>query len=325
MITKTKKIFCGGLSASTTVEDVKAYFEQFGKVIWLFYLCMRSSSCQANARHNAELSSRLPAPHNLNMAILSVWIVWSVMHKSTQRARVADPMSVWCQHQTNIGSASPFWRGAWSSVDIFHRKSRISFSRAIVFQRDILDLGISSWWDDDSMSLCSTVWFEINRNLWQKNVYKYGGIWVGYTKVRSESWIGFPCLWALVVHTKIYIENSFLRIVVILRIIIHIEWRSNSTVLCLYVTIFVWLTRVSFVFRPCRSLWIVTGRLWTVLGAGHWSITQMYDRIWQGHTGEIQKLDAAPEDSEISSAHHWPANNRHSPDAVSMLSQRWRR
>lgn len=32
MITKTKKIFVGGLSASTTIEDVRAYFEQFGKV-----------------------------------------------------------------------------------------------------------------------------------------------------------------------------------------------------------------------------------------------------------------------------------------------------
>lgn len=32
MITKTKKIFVGGLSASTTVEDMKTYFETFGKV-----------------------------------------------------------------------------------------------------------------------------------------------------------------------------------------------------------------------------------------------------------------------------------------------------
>ena len=32
MITRTKKIFVGGLSASTSLEDVKGYFEQFGKV-----------------------------------------------------------------------------------------------------------------------------------------------------------------------------------------------------------------------------------------------------------------------------------------------------
>uniref|UniRef100_A0A8C7DGG4 Musashi RNA-binding protein 2b n=1 Tax=Oncorhynchus kisutch TaxID=8019 RepID=A0A8C7DGG4_ONCKI len=32
MVTRTKKVFVGGLSANTVVEDVKLYFEQFGKV-----------------------------------------------------------------------------------------------------------------------------------------------------------------------------------------------------------------------------------------------------------------------------------------------------
>lgn len=32
MVTKTKKIFIGGLSASTTIDDVKGYFQQFGKI-----------------------------------------------------------------------------------------------------------------------------------------------------------------------------------------------------------------------------------------------------------------------------------------------------
>ncbi|ELW63844.1 RNA-binding protein Musashi like protein 1 [Tupaia chinensis] len=32
MVTRTKKIFVGGLSVNTTVDDVKQYFEQFGKV-----------------------------------------------------------------------------------------------------------------------------------------------------------------------------------------------------------------------------------------------------------------------------------------------------
>ncbi|VDP20798.1 unnamed protein product [Soboliphyme baturini] len=32
MVTKTKKIFVGGLSASTTLDDMKNYFEQFGKI-----------------------------------------------------------------------------------------------------------------------------------------------------------------------------------------------------------------------------------------------------------------------------------------------------
>ena len=30
---RTKKIFVGGLSATTSLEDVKAYFEQFSKVL----------------------------------------------------------------------------------------------------------------------------------------------------------------------------------------------------------------------------------------------------------------------------------------------------
>jgi RNA recognition motif-containing protein len=32
MVTRTKKIFVGGLSAPTTIEDVRTYFEQFGPV-----------------------------------------------------------------------------------------------------------------------------------------------------------------------------------------------------------------------------------------------------------------------------------------------------
>lgn len=32
LVTRTKKIFVGGLSVNTTIEDVKHYFDQFGKV-----------------------------------------------------------------------------------------------------------------------------------------------------------------------------------------------------------------------------------------------------------------------------------------------------
>lgn len=34
MVVKTKKVFIGGLSANSTVEDIKAYFQQFGKVLF---------------------------------------------------------------------------------------------------------------------------------------------------------------------------------------------------------------------------------------------------------------------------------------------------
>lgn len=46
MVTRTKKIFVGGLSANTVVEDVKQYFEQFGKVSG----CVRvASACLISA------------------------------------------------------------------------------------------------------------------------------------------------------------------------------------------------------------------------------------------------------------------------------------
>ena len=32
MVLRTKKIFVGGLSNTTSLEDIKAYFEQFSKV-----------------------------------------------------------------------------------------------------------------------------------------------------------------------------------------------------------------------------------------------------------------------------------------------------
>lgn len=38
MVTRTKKIFVGGLSAPTTLEDVKNYFEQFGPVSFKYLL-----------------------------------------------------------------------------------------------------------------------------------------------------------------------------------------------------------------------------------------------------------------------------------------------
>ncbi len=36
MVTRTKKIFVGGLSAPSTLDDVKNYFEQFGRVSEIF-------------------------------------------------------------------------------------------------------------------------------------------------------------------------------------------------------------------------------------------------------------------------------------------------
>ena len=48
MVTRTKKVFVGGLSAQTTLDDVRAYFEQFGLV---------SSAQRSNASERAAQSN----------------------------------------------------------------------------------------------------------------------------------------------------------------------------------------------------------------------------------------------------------------------------
>ena len=45
MVTRTKKIFVGGLSAPSTLEDVKNYFEQFGRVSSFFVNFEKFKSC----------------------------------------------------------------------------------------------------------------------------------------------------------------------------------------------------------------------------------------------------------------------------------------
>jgi len=47
MVTRTKKIFVGGLSAPTTLEDVKNYFEQFGPVSTQHLYCVSLKSIAA--------------------------------------------------------------------------------------------------------------------------------------------------------------------------------------------------------------------------------------------------------------------------------------
>ncbi|KAH7958613.1 hypothetical protein HPB49_003218 [Dermacentor silvarum] len=43
MVTRTKKVFVGGLSAPTTLEDVKNYFQQFGRLSRCPFIAVASS------------------------------------------------------------------------------------------------------------------------------------------------------------------------------------------------------------------------------------------------------------------------------------------
>lgn len=59
MVTRTKKIFVGGLSVNTTVEDVKHYFEQFGKVglsLWVV-LCLAWESTRVYRSGGSQITS----------------------------------------------------------------------------------------------------------------------------------------------------------------------------------------------------------------------------------------------------------------------------
>ncbi|CAG02992.1 unnamed protein product [Tetraodon nigroviridis] len=56
MVTRTKKIFVGGLSANTVVEDVKQYFEQFGKIF--------AEGCQCSTAHHPRAPGNM-SPHHL--------------------------------------------------------------------------------------------------------------------------------------------------------------------------------------------------------------------------------------------------------------------
>uniref|UniRef100_A0A8C3P2L9 Musashi RNA binding protein 2 n=1 Tax=Cyanoderma ruficeps TaxID=181631 RepID=A0A8C3P2L9_9PASS len=71
MVTRTKKIFVGGLSANTVVEDVKQYFEQFGK--GAAGKGVLSLSCECLEWH--VVSEHLFASEHLGAELRGAWVV----------------------------------------------------------------------------------------------------------------------------------------------------------------------------------------------------------------------------------------------------------
>ena len=70
MVTRTKKIFVGGLSAPSTLEDVKNYFEQFGRVrtlkhcyhllIRFYNFLVRTQKIAISRSYTSDFRSKMP-------------------------------------------------------------------------------------------------------------------------------------------------------------------------------------------------------------------------------------------------------------------------
>lgn len=78
-MTRTKKIFVGGLSVNTTIEDVKHYFDQFGKVIDTQIHPTVMSSCLEDFFFVVRTKSTLFINRPLTSSTLSVLTIWIIL------------------------------------------------------------------------------------------------------------------------------------------------------------------------------------------------------------------------------------------------------
>uniref|UniRef100_A0A3Q2W215 Musashi RNA-binding protein 2a n=1 Tax=Haplochromis burtoni TaxID=8153 RepID=A0A3Q2W215_HAPBU len=82
MVTRTKKIFVGGLSANTVVEDVKQYFEQFGKAI---HQCITHQVDSSFCPTSCAFGSVDEGAQSCSIAIRQFTGVQPFRHKSVSR------------------------------------------------------------------------------------------------------------------------------------------------------------------------------------------------------------------------------------------------
>jgi RNA recognition motif-containing protein len=81
MVTRTKKIFVGGLSAPTTLEDVKSYFEQFGTVS----TANKKKSTFSSFKIDFQLLRANERPWGARASAISKTIIDTSKFKSQQR------------------------------------------------------------------------------------------------------------------------------------------------------------------------------------------------------------------------------------------------
>lgn len=90
MVTRTKKIFVGGLSAPTTLEDVKSYFEQFGPVseenCFPRYIYISITISMGESQSHAKMLSEMKQNNNHKK---SEWQAVEQIMQSIRTARVS--------------------------------------------------------------------------------------------------------------------------------------------------------------------------------------------------------------------------------------------